>query len=348
MSRSSSAEILSYVLKAAAALIAVFLFFEGTVRTLGMTWTVQGSQPDDWVGTNYAKGTVVRWSKEGFGTTRYVADGEIATPFDEGTEIVVLGDSHTAAWQIDDRYKYVSVAETLLWQRGRRVNLRNFGAGGLSFADEVYRAGELCKRNPRPAALVIQVSDTSFFSSSNPSDINYFRKTLSGGLELVHRPADPSQFQWRGPWWRRVRLLAFLRERRVEFFPEQQTKKRELVIPAALPPTRVEIAASVSAQAQLLVNRIGNTPVIFLRAPWWPYAEPNSAGYIAFRALGRVRPWPMIDPGPELERFVAETHHDPRTFANTLPLHAHLNRYGDAILGRLLADEIERMFYKAD
>ena len=80
----------------------------------------------------YPKGTIVRWGKEGFGTTRYSGDGEIATPFDEGMEVPVLGDSHTEAWQVDDRDKYVSIAETLLWQRHLRVNLRNLGLGGLS------------------------------------------------------------------------------------------------------------------------------------------------------------------------------------------------------------------------
>ena len=85
--------------------------------------------------------------------------------------------------------------------------------------------------------------------------------------------------------------------------------------------------------------------MIFLRAPQWPYDDPDRPASIAFRALRQVHPWPAIDPGKELAHLAAETHHDPRTFANGRPMMGHLNRYGDAVLGRMLADEIGRVFF---
>lgn len=338
-----------YLPKALLALLAAFLLLEVTVRVLGLTWRVLDRRPDPWVGTTYPKGAVVRWGKEGFATTRYMADGEIATPFDEGMEILVLGDSHTEAWQVNDRDKYVSVAEALLWHRRRRVNLRNLGRGGLSFADQVYRAGELCKRRPRPAALVIQVSDPSFFNSYDQTAVNFFRKTESGCLTLVHCPPDPSGPEWRNPWWTRSRLITFLQERRHELLKPKQAAAPQPTGQRPSPQqTSTGIIASVTAQAQLLADRVGDTPVIFLRAPQWPYGDRTAPAAIAFRALDRVRPWPLIDPGPEMERFAEQTHHDPRTFLNTLPTQAHLNRYGDAILGQMLADRIEQTFFPAE
>jgi len=53
----------------------------------------------------------------GLATTHYSADGEVRTPHDEGVEILVIGDSNTEGHQVDDAYKYVSVAEADLWSR---------------------------------------------------------------------------------------------------------------------------------------------------------------------------------------------------------------------------------------
>jgi len=340
--------ILRYATCAFAWLLLVGLFFEGTVRLLGLNWRILDRRPDAWVGTMYPKGSVVRWGKEGFGTTRYGHDGEVATPHDEGMEIWVLGDSHSEAWQVDDRYKYVSIAEEELWRRHRRVNLRNFGLGGLSFADHTYRAGEICKRNPRPEAFIIQVSDNSFFASFDPTAVNYFRKMENGELELVHRPPDPAGGEWLDPWWTKVRLFDYLQERWWVFFRKPQVKADTKVQQLrASPPSPAEIAASVLAQARMFQDRVGDTPVIFLRAPKWPYNDPGDAAAIAFGALPQAHPWPIVDPGHELARIAKEEHHDPRTFANGLPMAGHLNRYGNEVLGRMLADEIERVFFSS-
>jgi hypothetical protein len=340
--------IFSYTLSAFAWLVVVFFTFEVAVRMLGLNWRILDRRPDAWVGTMYPKGTIVRWGKEGFGTTRYVRDGEIATPYDEGMEVLVLGDSHSEGWQVDDRDKYVSIAEELLWQRHRRVNLKNYGLGGLSFADEVYRAGEICRQSARPSPMVIQVSDNSFFASFDPTAVNYFRKTEDGSLELVHHPPDPAGGEWLNPWWTQIRLFDYLQERWWVFFRKRQVKENPKVQQLrATPPTPDEIAASVVAQARLLTEKVGDTPVIFLRAPGWPYDDPKDPATIAFRALPEAHPWPIVDPGKELARLAVEEHIDPRTFANGMPMSGHLNRYGDRILGRMLADKIEQVFFSA-
>ena len=65
---------------------------------------------------------------------------------------------------------------------------------------------------------MIQVSDNSFFASYDPTAVNFFRKTSSGALELVHHPPDPHGWEWRNPWWTRSRLYDYFRERRFESF----------------------------------------------------------------------------------------------------------------------------------
>src|SRR5512143_2260774 len=80
------------------------------------------------------------WGIEGYGTTHYLSNGEIATPDQTGTPVVILGDSFTEALQVNDKEKYVSVAETILHQRGIQADLHNLGASGRSLADYVYIA----------------------------------------------------------------------------------------------------------------------------------------------------------------------------------------------------------------
>jgi hypothetical protein len=340
----ASFDVFRYLITSLAAILAVLLLLEGTIRVLGLNWRILTRRPDPWIGTMYPAGTVVRWGKEGYGVTHYIADGEIATPFNQGMEILVLGDSHTEAFQVDDQDKYVSVAETLLWQRGCRVNLRNLGLGGLSFADYVYWVPQLRKQNRTFRAFVIQLSDDDFEASYDSTAINFFRRTSNGGLELVHRPPDPSSDVWRNPWWSYIRLFDYLNERWYDLFT--RTKKPRNEKAPARPVS--EITASVTAQVQMLSERLGDVPVIFLRAPKWPYADPpEDPTLIAFHTLQKAQPWPVIDPGEEMVRFYARTHRDPRTFFNGIPMNAHLNRYGQAILGQMLAERIERMFFTA-
>ncbi len=338
---------LRYLTVALTALLAVLLLLEGTVRALGLNWRILARRPDPTIGVMYPAGTVVRWGKEGYGVTHYVADGEIATPHNEGMEILVLGDSHTEAYQVDDQDKYVSVAETLLWNRGRRVNLRNLGVGARLFADYVYWVAVLRKRNPPPAAFVIQLNDDSFNTSFDTTGANFFRKTPNGEIELVHNPPDPASNLWLNPWWSYIRLFDYLEERYwILFVKPQVVKPQQARVAPPQPVPASEIEASVTSQLKLLTDQLGDVPTIYLRAPKWPYDNPpDDPTFITYQVLQKVQRWPLIDPGKELVRNFQRTHHDPRTFFNALPMHGHLNRDGEAVLGQMLADGIERMFF---
>ncbi len=93
---------MKYFVKSLAALIFVFAFFEGTVRLLGLGEYRPGWREDPAIGWTVVAGSHLRWGSEGYGRTLYVADGEVATPHDQSPEILVPGDSHTEALQVDD------------------------------------------------------------------------------------------------------------------------------------------------------------------------------------------------------------------------------------------------------
>jgi hypothetical protein len=330
------ASCLLYLGQSAAAALAVLIFFNWSIGMMGLAWPVTAMQADPWVGATFAAGSVVRWGLQGFGITHYVAAGEIATPFNEGPDIVVIGDSRTEAWQVDDDQKYVSLAEKLLWRRGRRVNLRNLGVGGLSMADDAYRAADIGSRHPRPSAVVLQLSDTSFEHSYDTSAANYFRPRDDGSLELIHRHDGPLIL----PWWRRVVLF---------FYADQRWKKltrgHAQDAPAERPKPE-QVARSASMQIQAFRERLGDIPVVILRAPDPPYVHAEGAPVsIALQAVRQTVPWPIVDPGERMAALRTQIHRDPATFFNDLPLADHYNRYGNAVLGEMLADEIEHTLF---
>ena len=97
------------------------------------------------------------WGVEGYGVTRFLANGEISTPQDSG-------DYRWLSWaipirkrlQVHDDQKFVSVAESILHERGQEMNLRNLGASGRCIADYVYIA-PFVNRTYAPDVIVLQV-----------------------------------------------------------------------------------------------------------------------------------------------------------------------------------------------
>jgi len=69
--------------------------------------------------------------------------------------VVVIGDSHTEALQVDDAAKFVSVAETELRRRWQLIDLDNLGFSGR-IADYI-RLGPAVMSRYRPVAVVIQL-----------------------------------------------------------------------------------------------------------------------------------------------------------------------------------------------
>lgn len=325
---------LRYLARALAAVVTVAMLGEVAVRVfaLGRDRETKGDPDRGWV---VPAGSVVRWGSEGWGTTHYVGDGEVETPRrGEGPTVAVLGDSHTEAYQVNDSQKFVSVAESLLWRRGKRLDLRNFGRSGCSFADYVWLTRAFRERL-RPAAFVIQLDEADFDGHAFDSrKANYFVARPDGRIELVHRPTAP----WASaPSWREASHLANYVRYRIGLFSEQPGRQ------LSTPPSGLSTADSVAQQAALLREAASGVPVILMRLPYSPYSsERRDLGWETFTALQRALPdWPLIDTSAEF-RASRERGHDPRTFWNSDPFGAHLNADGHAIAGRMLAAELER------
>ena len=128
---------------------------------------------------------------EGFGVSDYLSNGEIATPYQDGVSIVVLGDSTTRAIQVSSSENFVSLTESGLRQRGIRADLHNLGKADRSVADYVYLAPFVI-REYQPEIVILQVNPASFQLALRDNRENYFVTTATGGLRLVHTEVSPS------------------------------------------------------------------------------------------------------------------------------------------------------------
>lgn len=170
-----------------AGLVVTFCLLEGLVRfcVLG-PGTLFAADPD--IGKVPMRGTHVLWGTEGYGRTAYSGNGEIATPFTGGPSVVVIGDSHTEALQVDDAAKFISVAETELRRRGQLLDLHNVGFSGGTIAAYVGLGPAVMSRY-RPVAVVMQLSSEDFGAETSDADhVNCFEK----GVRRLPSPSTPS------------------------------------------------------------------------------------------------------------------------------------------------------------
>jgi lysophospholipase L1-like esterase len=296
----------------------------------------------DW-GWRPAAGSRIVWGREGFGHISYVADGELATPYNDGLSIVVLGDSHTQAYQVNSRDNFVSVAETLLRQRGVKADLHNLGRSSTALPDYIYLAQSVTKRYA-PRLVIIQISEGDFQDRDafNPQNMNYFVRT--GGELTVRHTSPPFQDHWLGKIMNRTTLIT----EGVRRYSELRASGEETGIAVASEPEKPVsgLAETADLQLQALQKAYAGIPVIILALPYVPTVSGSrviteSATYQAMLDAARAVPeWTVVDPLPEFQRMLT-ANSLPRGFHNTAPGFGHLNLHGHAAVGAVLADAIE-------
>ncbi len=329
---------LRYAHRAAGWCLLAVLGVELVMRVLGFTpvfWTVQ----TNWFGPVQADGTVSFLGDEGFAFTHYRALGEVATPFDRGETIVILGDSRTEARQVPDAQKYSSVVETLLRERGLDVNVRNFGRSALDIATYVTQI-PLYRELYHPALFVVQITDDDLTTSFNPRNAHYFRvNTDQKSLRLMHRrdTGGPLEVSSERTLHLRPVLMDYAVERINLMFPQANIAAQE---PTALPDVVLD------AEIAMILQAAEDTPVVFLLIPNGPVISDgkivlNPPGYDSFVArVQRSGPAAVVDTLPGFQELVRQGYFPAGFFNSSIPYRGHLNRRGHQITGELLAETI--------
>lgn len=320
------------------ALAGVEMFLRIALYSPGITYVVD---PD--LGKTPTAGNVVVWGVEGHGVTHYVATGEIATPYTGGRNVVVLGDSHTEAFQVDDGRNYVSVAERLLREHGLEMDLHNLGFSGATLADFVSMA-PVVRRRYAPELVVVQIGQSDFGSEGfDTTRMNHF--VLHGdSLQLVRTPpVDSAPAQ--GRWLRRRLALVnygYFRYDKIHAkIAAGHAAGGDAARVARMPDTTL-------LQLQALRDAYAGLRVMVLVLPDVPKISEHQivsddAEYAALVETVRgVSTWAVVDPLSGF-RSLAAQRRLPRGFANTLPGDGHLNADGHAVIGARLAAQIESL-----
>jgi len=331
-----------------AGLVVTFCLLEGLVRfcVLG-PGTLFAADPD--IGKVPMRGTHVLWGTEGYGRTAYSGNGEIATPFTGRPSVVVIGDSHTEALQVDDAAKFVSVAETELRRRGQVFDLHNLGFSGGTIADYV-RLGPAVMSRYRPVAVVIQLSPEDFGAETFEADhLNRFEKESDGALRLVHRDlgvGSPSLGA------RVKHAFALVNYSELRFLRIAERRAHAASAPGAesdAAPAQALQWDTVPRELGLLRQAYPDVPVILLLLPFVPRVQTGTVitddpDYQ--RLLATIRStihgysgWQVLDPLSAFQSL-AERRMLPRGFANSRPGTGHLNTIGHRVVGHLLADAL--------
>lgn len=339
-----------YFQRAAAWCLLPLLFFEIFLRMYvynPVAWYVN----TNWFGPLPVEGSVFLMGSEGFALTHYDALGEIRTPYDDGQSILFMGDSRIEAKQVADHEKSASVAETLLRQRGYKVNVRNTGESARSVADYVTYL-PLYKQLYDPSMIVIQVTERDFEESFSPGKDNYFILDDDQSIRTVHKYVPAGSFEVTS----RKMLILY------PMFARQALRQFELIFPGM--PAVVDADADAEAvgeaevqnkeerirqQLELLKDAAGETPLIFVLAPSAPTIKGGDVAaidpaYQQFRQrIVQYSGSTVIDPLPAFQELVRQGYFPVGFYNSAQPDHGHLNRHGNRVLGELLADAIEEV-----
>jgi lysophospholipase L1-like esterase len=332
--------------------LGVLLLFEIFIRLF-----VYGAGPkyifDPDLGYVYGAGTKIFNGVEGFGLIHFVANGEIATPYSGGKNIVTLGDSHTIAIQVDDVNNYVSVAEKILHEDGYYADLHNYGVMGNRMPDYVYLASRV-KQQYYPEIMVIQLTVDDFFGSSFASDQpSYFAVSSDGTLMLKHNRPTKKHIAFIEALNRYSALTTFAYERlyrisnlmgRKENKQGNQNKQDS----ASLLPDHTSVEM-MKMELQALVDAYPDIPIVIVLLPFTPRIQDSDILFqendyykILAKTIQNTEGLYLVDPSFEFNDLVLEGKF-PRGFSNTISGTAHLNMDGHQIVGRLLAQTLKQL-----
>lgn len=283
---------------------------------------------------------------EGFGVTHFFEHGEIATPYQDGLSVIVLGDSFTAAYEVSDDEKFVSLAEQVLRSKGVVADLHNFGHPLRTVSDMIYFAPSI-NETYSPQVVILQVSYWSFTLSFDSSMENYFAVKDETIPRLMHAPNAEN------PYMENIistsGLLTLLRNRLYKISKisrERRPMGRELDQFG-----RIRSADILSQQIVFLVRSVmrayPGAKIAFLVIPNSPEFQSsnqqngnweNASDIELIKSISNVDGVNVLYPLDGFQELFIQQHLFPRGFANTAANSGHLNRNGHKVIADALAE----------
>ena len=302
--------------------------------------------------------------REGYGILHYLSDGEIRTPYQGGTSVVILGDSTVQAAQVNDEENFVSLTEQELRARGLNVDMRNLGGSERTIADHVFMAPAI-REHFSPKVLIVQVSPASFSLSFYTPKENYFIKNADGSLELIHKDSSNDGLARRNILFSSglISLLDFRWQVTSAEMAQQAARIRFGSAGEADPASRGNPQAGVGgseeesrAQILLLVETLRkaypDTEIVFLLIPYTPSIEPGLSRRISWVSgedrqlaalLDTVEGVHLVYVQKVFEEYYRQYLVLPRGSFNSLFNFGHLNGHGHKAVAQTLTNALEQI-----
>lgn len=322
-------------------LIGMELFLRVTVYSTPLFY-----RQTNWFGWIPATGSTTLWGTEGYAITQYDGLGwEIHTPFQDGDNIIILGDSITEGTQVSDDQKFASVAEIVLRRDGYALDVHNLGRSGYSMADYVSWMNAY-QSLYHPKIIVVELQQDDFIESFHEDKFNYFIADNSNIVDIVHQTdLTGNYFIFNGLTLGNP-FLAFsmFGEQRIEQWNAGATVAHASSIPEAFD---INLAKQ---QMDMLIKASNGTPLLLVLPPQAPCIsgdriimnDPEQESLKGF--LSNYYPQiTLVDPLPEFQNLALSGYLPMGFFNSTLPGWGHLNPQGNRVLGELLAKTIEEV-----
>jgi hypothetical protein len=287
-------------------------------------------------------GFELRRSREGVATSHFTHDGLRLTGnprIPEAPNVLIEGDSHVEAFQVEDQLTMGAVLERRLRAEGKRWNVLQYGWGGADGPDYVYAAPLILERfHPRVIFLVMNAGD--FASTTTES-----ARLVEQNGEVVAEAVGPSSVRGRtpsygGPLARKLKESGLLYAMVLRFTLDIRPQLGEHKASAQDGELLASTPASDNATKVIVrgLKQAYGSKLYILYTPSQPFSaetpvEPQEAALLSeCRAKG-------VECSSLRERMVDDLlvgHELARGFYNSAPGQGHLNARGH----KLVADQI--------
>ncbi len=296
-------------------------------------------------------GSTRLFGTEGFGVTSYFEHGEIATPYRDGVSVVVLGDSMTAAHQVPNDEKFVSIAEQGLRDEGAVVDLHNLGRPLQVISDIVYLAPSIIETYS-PKVVIVQVSYSSFSLSLDSSMTNYY--TLKDGPppKLVHN-SNSENLQMENII-SSSGLLTMLQNRFYQIFVLSRLDRLAGREVDQFGRTRRGLVSDkqIVFLVRSVVSAYPDARIAFLVIPSSPEIRPGENSNISWNStedaeliglISSVEGVEILHPLSGFQKLYEEQGILPRGFSDSAPNKGHLNKFGHQVIAKALVEFLLRI-----
>ena len=294
----------------------------------------------------YAAGTIHRHRSEGWGTShigKYDINGIPDITSLRVPVVVIWGDSHVEAWQVDDSAKAAQALTALFDAREEAIVGVGIGRSGESVADYYFKIPQYEEICPKIAVHFVLLTD---FDDVMPDHQKAFHAVFESRptLRLVDDSSRPHF----------MRAVGILRACNMDFAWYLLTSLKDVKLRFALGPNRVSETNVVSdkgcepkAAWSFLLSRIRKqttAPIVFVYCPHIPvirdgtviYDDPDATLVRLFEQECLRNGVGFLDMTDRFRKYYRKTGRFPRGFANSRPSEGHFNEAGQYLIAEAI------------